>query len=232
MRARWALGGMVLLVATATQAQLPVEITQSQSVPGPETACPNMPQTAQRYFLSDGRTVLLCGPAVPDPVAFINAAGILGLVVGAAPAEDPFAPEVPVDALPDADPQPDAPGPVDQVVAPVAPPPVGVPQPVPPLPAPEPRVTLPKLAKQPPPMGRCANQRRCYVQLGAFADPANVNRAKASLRDMSLPVATQQMTLRDGRVLTGVLAGPFTAAQAEKAVLQIRKAGFRSALLR
>ncbi|OCX66746.1 hypothetical protein BFP70_00885 [Thioclava sp. SK-1] len=48
------------------------------------TACPNGVTSAQRYSLSNGRTVLRCGAPVENPAAFINAAAVPGLNVAPA----------------------------------------------------------------------------------------------------------------------------------------------------
>lgn len=64
----------------AIAAATPVTIIGSETVTAP-AACPNGAPVAQRYFLSDGRRVLRCGPERGDPVAFINRANLPGLQV-------------------------------------------------------------------------------------------------------------------------------------------------------
>ena len=66
-------------------AAAPVTITGSETVSGSATSCPRGTQSAQRYRLSDGRSVVRCGAQADDPASFINAAAVPGLVVAAAP---------------------------------------------------------------------------------------------------------------------------------------------------
>ncbi|TKD26323.1 hypothetical protein FBT96_01075 [Rhodobacter capsulatus] len=63
---------------------VPVRITGTETVAASATACPAGMATAQRYLLSDGRSVVRCGGAAENPVAFINAAAVPGLVVTSA----------------------------------------------------------------------------------------------------------------------------------------------------
>ncbi|ETD03059.1 SPOR domain-containing protein [Rhodobacter capsulatus] len=62
---------------------VPVRITGTETVAAAATACPAGMATAQRYLLSDGRSVVRCGGATENPVDFINAAAVPGLVVAA-----------------------------------------------------------------------------------------------------------------------------------------------------
>lgn len=59
----------------------PVTILAAETVQGATTTCPNLSPVAQRYTLSDGRSVVRCGPQTEDPVGFINRAAVPGLVV-------------------------------------------------------------------------------------------------------------------------------------------------------
>ncbi|RWR49949.1 SPOR domain-containing protein [Sinirhodobacter ferrireducens] len=59
----------------------PVTILAAETVQGAATTCPNLSPVAQRYTLSDGRSVVRCGPQTEDPVGFINRAAVPGLVV-------------------------------------------------------------------------------------------------------------------------------------------------------
>lgn len=64
----------------------PVSIVARETVSGAATSCPAGMAVAERYTLSDGRSVVRCGGQAPDPAAFINAAAVPGLVVsGVAP---------------------------------------------------------------------------------------------------------------------------------------------------
>lgn len=60
---------------------VPVRITGTETVAAAATACPAGMAAAQRYILSDGRSVVRCGGAAENPVDFINAAAVPGLVV-------------------------------------------------------------------------------------------------------------------------------------------------------
>lgn len=73
---------------------------------------------------------------------------------------------------------------------------------------------------------------RAFVQVGSFGDPANARRAGETLAALGLPVATGRLT-RQGKVLTVVYAGPFSAADTARAGLAAaRAAGFGDAVLR
>lgn len=379
---------MTLTMATGLKAETPVEIVRIETVPGTATSCPNAPETAERYVLSDGRSILRCGAPTADPVGFLNGAHVEGLTVSglaagvtvaqpqagapadavtvpaepepapaAEPATEPAAPvpdtapasgaagmtaapapapvpEAPAPATPEpampepATPEPAATAPAvpeapadasavtpaspalapaddseqpaaadvaaEEPVAPepaspepaspeAAPPAMTAPQATAPTgpeapaasevpqievpasgedasqpgaPATEaPAAVLPKArpaevgkssaagearpaqkrhdaGKADAPVGRCADATRCYVQLGAFGSVANVERARSALHALRMPVATQKLHLRNGRELTAVLAGPFEAARAEKALAAIRGCGFGAAMLR
>ncbi len=348
---------MTLTMATGLKAETPVEIVRIETVPGAATSCPNSPETAERYVLSDGRSILRCGAPTADPVGFLNGAHVEGLTVSGlaagvtvaqpqagtpseaatvpaepapvaepaapAPAPEPVpveepaatepavadsaapepAPAAPAETAPEASeqpaaadvaaedpvapepaaPEPAAPEPAaSEPAAPqAAPPEAGNPQAASPadpttdttsgapqieVPAPAdaeapagageaPAPVLPKarpdeVGKSPrtgdarpapkrheagkgdAPVGRCADASRCYVQLGAFGSAANVERARSALHALRMPVATQKLHLRNGGELTAVLAGPFEAARAEKALAAIRGCGFGAAMLR
>ncbi|HQY44590.1 MAG TPA: SPOR domain-containing protein [Paracoccaceae bacterium] len=63
-----------------------------------------------------------------------------------------------------------------------------------------------------------------WIQVGAFADPANAERALARLAELDLPRAT--LSVKGGR-LKAVLAGPFEEPEAfAQAVALLREAGF------
>lgn len=345
------LGPMPLWAADA------VEIVRIDTLPGGETACPNTPAEAQRYVLSDGRTVLRCGGPIADPVGFLNGAAVPGLTVSGlaaglalpevAPASDtapaasqagsadaaPPTPVVEEPSVPDVTSPPvaaaetpaasagagagDAAGPIGSGAWPEtetsgevatgeaapdkseagnaapggtgatdttaedasdqaqpAPGDIASETPVEPEPAtstddvasksvtqepaepvtpaaptepavqpataatprpeekPAPESKKPRRVAAPAAAGRCADAAACYVQLGAFGEKKNVDRAKAVLRSLHLPVSTQQIRLRDGRQLTAVMAGPLDAASAERALGDIRGCGFKAAVLR
>ena len=86
---------------------------------------------------------------------------------------------------------------------------------------PAPRVTVSS-------MGEPATGGSSYIQIGAFADPANAQGAVARLSAAGLPVSSQQ-----ARGLKVILAGPFaSAADAAQALGTVRGAGFTDAFLR
>ncbi|MFD2174464.1 SPOR domain-containing protein [Rhodobacter lacus] len=60
-------------------------ILSSEVVAPGATSCPAGTVSAQRFRLSDGRTVVRCGAQTTDPVAFINTAAVPGLQVAAGP---------------------------------------------------------------------------------------------------------------------------------------------------
>lgn len=67
-----------------------------------------------------------------------------------------------------------------------------------------------------------------YVRLGAFGNSGNV--AKAERAAYTVSGAAADTTVRNGRTLTIVKAGPFaTRAEADNAVAKLRKMGYRDA---
>ncbi|RMD47048.1 MAG: SPOR domain-containing protein, partial [Alphaproteobacteria bacterium] len=73
-------------------------------------------------------------------------------------------------------------------------------------------------------------QGRAFVQVGAFADPANARRARLRLEALGLPVTTRRLQ-RGGRPLTRVLAGPVAGAQLRAVLGAARAAGYRDAFV-
>ena len=73
--------------------------------------------------------------------------------------------------------------------------------------------------------------RRKWVQIGAFANPANATAALAGLHALGLPAA--HLPMSGAQNLDAVLAGPFlTAAEVDLALGRLRKAGFATAFVR
>lgn len=71
-----------------------------------------------------------------------------------------------------------------------------------------------------------------WVQVGAFAQPANAERAVANLKNLGLPVARTTLTV-GGKKLSAILAGPFATPDDLAAALdRLRKAGFAEAFPR
>jgi len=68
--------------------------------------------------------------------------------------------------------------------------------------------------------------RRLYINVGLFADPANAQRAHARLRKAGLPAMSQPITTSSGQKLQRVRVGPFaSASQANAAAAQVRELG-------
>jgi cell division protein FtsN len=70
-----------------------------------------------------------------------------------------------------------------------------------------------------------------FVQAGAFADPANADRAVARLMAAGLPAARSRGMI-GGRTVAFVLAGPVDRSLAAQALAAVRAAGFADAYLR
>lgn len=71
-----------------------------------------------------------------------------------------------------------------------------------------------------------------FVQVGAFADPANANRVVGRLQAAGLPVSVQRSTSR-GKPVQVILAGPFDdPAATSQGLAATRAAGFRDAFPR
>lgn len=71
-----------------------------------------------------------------------------------------------------------------------------------------------------------------FVQVGTYGDPANAQRAMATLQGLGLPVGSAQIT-RNGNVLQVIAAGPFADAAALQAALRAaRAAGYSDAFTR
>lgn len=74
--------------------------------------------------------------------------------------------------------------------------------------------------------------REAYVQIGAYARPANAEGARARLAALGLPVAGAKARMA-GKPVQIVFAGPFElAGEARAALAAARKAGFRDAFIR
>jgi cell division septation protein DedD len=209
----------------------PLRLIEVQTVVEPPGTCPEGTTQAQRFVLSDGRTILHCGAAVEDPAAFLNAAKLPGIVVMA---DDPSpdagagtagAQATGADAAGDAPAAADAPElrpetPAEPTEQPEE---ATEPEPAPP-PAPEPPAK--PLPEQPPdPPATAATG--AYVQVGAFGKPENARKVETALEDLGFPV-----TVLEGS-LTVVLAGPFVDPDKVREALRVLKgAGFPEAFVR
>ena len=73
-------------------------------------------------------------------------------------------------------------------------------------------------------------ERKLYINVGLFGDPANARRAHARLREADLPADQGTVTMSSGRKLTRVRVGPFTStADANAAAAKIREMGLDTA---
>ena len=71
-----------------------------------------------------------------------------------------------------------------------------------------------------------------YVQIGAFADPVNAERAIGRMRTLGLPVAIADQT-RNGRAIRTIFVGPYEAASDVALALQVaRRGGYADAFAR
>jgi hypothetical protein len=186
------------------------------TVPAGGTGCAGKTTTAERFTLSDGRTILRCGAPVADPVAYLNGAGLGVTVSGAAPVRQAQAPAA---RLPEGyEPawQDDRLNPRRGESANAAGPVAGP-------------VVRPAAAE---PAPAAAGTGGDFVQVGAFSVAANAGAAADRLRALGLPVS-EQATRIGGKAATIVLAGPFApGAEARAALARLRASGFADAFLR
>lgn len=178
------------------------------------TYCPSRAKDAQRYLLSDGKRVTRCANGDDEAVGFINSLGVPGLVVSdRAPTarETRLATQaeqgsyrvtwVRGDLSPEGE-AAFAAGASGSVIVED-----GVPG----------RPVMVNAA----PVATGAGP---YVQIGAFADPANAERALRKLNSLGLPASVGVGSLKV------VLAGPFgSAAEVSNALALLRQNGYRDA---
>ena len=190
-------------VPTATK------LVYAKPVRASKTLCPQPPDTAQRYLLSDGRRVTRCSLANGDPVEYLNGLGAPNLVVANTP---PGKKQIKNAMAADA-------GKYrvvwskgklathnrnDKVVA-------------------------TSVAGSSHKMGKAQPR---YVQVGVFAEPANADRAISTLKAHGLRVSTAQGK-RGIKPLRMILAGPFSTAEELARALQLaRQSGYRDAFVR
>ncbi len=194
-----------LAARLAMLAAQPLSIVDARTIPGPLTACPGGPVMVQRYLLSDGRTVMRCGPQIDDPVGFINGAGVRGLRVAVSDV-----PDLPLPAT-------------AALLSALRGDLRAVPRHEPP------QATTTTRARTTP--ARIAPGGDRYVQIGAFANAVNAEKVKARLRALGLPVSTGSARI-GGKQVQVVYAGPLTGAEAQDALRDLRADGFRDAILR
>ncbi len=90
----------------------------------------------------------------------------------------------------------------------------------------------PQIAPKPAPQNVPQRVAGRFVQVGAFADPANANRVVGRLQAAGLPVSVQRSTSR-GKPVQVILAGPFAdPAATSQGLATVRTAGFRDAFPR
>ncbi|MEZ5779154.1 MAG: SPOR domain-containing protein [Paracoccaceae bacterium] len=185
-------------------------LVEDHLVIGYDTHCEAQLEWARRYLLSDGRRVVTCDDDRPDaPVAYINGLGAPGLVVEDRPAGDAEAARAKAQDK----------SATYQVVwqkgklrGQTSAPSKAV-----------------KTAPARVPATAAVTPAARFVQVGAFGDPANVERAVARLKAMGLPVAIlRKKKIGDG--LQKVLAGPFDNPSDLNAALSlVRRNGYADA---
>jgi len=212
--------------AAVARVKRPARLVTQGPIAGTATACPDPRPVAQRFLLSDGRRVTRCGAPVDDAVAYLNGLGAPGLVVAPGPAGaadarralalDRGAYRV-VWAKGDLARRQTAPTPT-----PTARTSAGASSAA--------AATGPAAADQAAASSMAG--RPYYVQVGAFAVPANADRSVARLKALGLPVAVARER-KGSQPLRTVLAGPFGAADAAaEARARLRAAGYPEAILR
>ena len=99
-------GAEVTTAAAETPPPAKVKILNWVTLERSATNCSGPSNEAQRYLLSNGRRVVLCGPPAADPVAALNHAGLKGVVVvGPVPARVELAQPAPATPKPVAAPK-------------------------------------------------------------------------------------------------------------------------------
>lgn len=189
-------------------------LVATRRVGGNATYCPGAANAAQRYLLSDGKRVTRCASDNGEAVAFINSLDVPGVVVSS---RAPTAGEVRRATKADqggyrvtwvrGDLSPEG----EAAFAEAARGGVIISDGVP---------TAPVAVAAP-----VASGAGSFVQIGAFADPANAERALQTLGRLGLPASVGV-----GGRLKVVLAGPFgSAAELSNAMALLRQNGYRDA---
>ncbi len=180
-----------------------IALVRQKQVEKAATYCADRIDSAQRYLLSDGRRVTQCAEtAAASGVDYLNALGIPGLEVSA---RAPTAREIRRAEKADQGPYVVTHA-IGRLTA-----------------EGKAAMTAPGPRSEPAAGGRAGP----LIQIGAFAEPANADRAKAVLRGLGLPVATASA----GR-LKVILAGPFASAtDMSNALTLVRARGYRDAFL-
>jgi hypothetical protein len=174
---------------------IPPALVETETVSRAETRCLGRIGSAERYWISDGRRVIKCGPPAENAELFVNDLGAPGLSV------------LGVDGSEKARARARALGRNGYVLAwangPVA---------------------------DAPAASLAAAPGRFWVQVGAFAETANADRAAHAVQAAGLPAARQPLR---GGALSAVLAGPFaTQDEAASALALLRTGGYPEAFLR
>lgn len=196
---------------SAARGQRPIRIVRAGAIPVAETYCAGRIDGAQRYLLSDGRRVTRCsGEVAADPVAYLNALGIPGLTVApGAPSRAEVRRAIRADAgayrVVWANGKLTAEGEAARVSG----------------------KSARRMVAAP-----AATDGARYVQVGAFAVPANADRAIARLKALGLPVAVAREG-KAGQPLRTILAGPFEKPdELRSALLLARQNGYHDAFPR
>ena len=193
-----------------------VQIVYARPLTADKTLCPQPPDIAHRYLLSDGRRVTRCGPGDGDPVAYLNGLEATNLNVNdAQPAKRQVKRALAADAG------------EYQVVWSKGKLAVNTSDS-----SPAAAKKINRSAEQPATATVAVRSGPRYVQVGVYGEPGNADRAVATLKALGLKVSTAQS--RSGqKPLRMVLAGPFESADELAMALRLaRQSGYGDAFIR
>lgn len=197
-------------------AQPAVQIVYARPLAADKTFCPQPPDIAHRYLLSDGRRVTRCGPGAGDPVAYLNGLEATNLTVNdAQPAKQQVKRALAADAGAYQVVWSKGKLAVDKSVS-----------------KPAAAKTATRAAEPQATTTGAVRSGPRYVQVGVYAEPGNADRAVATLKALGLKVSTAQG--RSGqKPLRMVLAGPFESQNELAMALRLaRQSGYGDAFIR
>jgi len=193
-----------------------VQIVYARPLAAAQTLCPQPPDMAHRYLLSDGRRVTRCGPGDDDPVTYLNGLNATDLTVDdAAPERRQAQRALAADA-----------GGYRVVWSKGA---LAIDKPAP---TSAPATKTARVSTQRSPATGAVRPPPRYVQVGVYAEPGNADRAIATLQALGLTVSTARSRSAQ-RPLRMVLAGPFVSVEELTMALRLaRQSGYRDAFVR